>query len=100
MKFRKKPIVIVIEAIQWDATPETFDKIKEMEGKEIDPLKMIVWHTAHGFLNIPTLEGNKTAKIGDWIIKGVANEFYPCKDSIFHATYEPVDTDTELALER
>ena len=38
---------------------------------------------------IPTLkEGDHTATIGDWIIKGVAGEFYPCKPEIFAATYE------------
>lgn len=91
MKFRKKPVVI--EAIQWDDTPETFDRIKELEGKITDPSKMIVWHTVHGFLNIPTLEGDHTAKVGDWIIKGVKGEFYPCKPDIFEQTYEKVESD-------
>ena len=40
-------------------------------------------------LEIETLEGNMTAKVGDWIIKGVKGEFYPCKPDIFAATYEP-----------
>lgn len=53
-------------------------------------------HRAKGFkyrgpkLVIPTLEGEMTADAGDWIIKGVAGEFYPCKPDIFVATYEPV----------
>lgn len=42
-----------------------------------------------GFL-IPTLEGNLEAKFGDYIIKGVKGEFYPCKPDIFQATYEEV----------
>lgn len=41
-------------------------------------------------LLIPTLEGVMEAQPGDWIIKGVEGEFYPCKPSIFEATYEPV----------
>ena len=41
-------------------------------------------------LVIYTLEGDHTALPGDWIIKGVANEFYPCKPNIFEQTYEPV----------
>lgn len=41
------------------------------------------------FLVIPTLEGEHRANIGDWIIKGVAGEFYTCKPEIFEATYEP-----------
>ena len=38
--------------------------------------------------NIETLEGIMLARVGDWIIKGVAGEFYPCKPAIFAATYE------------
>jgi hypothetical protein len=40
---------------------------------------------------IPTLEGDHIAQQGDWIIKGIAGEFYPCKPAIFDATYEAVD---------
>lgn len=40
------------------------------------------------YLNIRTLEGNMRADVGDWIIKGVAGEFYPCKPDIFAATYD------------
>lgn len=42
---------------------------------------------------IRTLEGNHLASLGDYIIKGVAGEFYPCKPDIFEATYEPVGND-------
>jgi len=38
---------------------------------------------------IPTLEGGHVASPGDWIIKGIAGEFYPCKPEIFEATYDP-----------
>ena len=48
---------------------------------------------ALGTLDIPTLEGVMTASPGDWIIKGVAGEFYPCKSDIFEATYERVVDD-------
>lgn len=40
-------------------------------------------------IDIETLEGKMTASIGDWIIKGVNGEFYPCKDEIFEKTYDP-----------
>jgi len=43
-------------------------------------------------LEIPTLEGIMTASKGDWVIKGVKGEVYPCKPDIFAATYEPVDS--------
>ena len=45
---------------------------------------------ATGFMVIATLEGVMQVKIGDWVIKGVAGEFYPCKSDIFDATYESV----------
>lgn len=44
---------------------------------------------------IKTLEGTMRAGIGDWIIKGVKGEFYPCKPDIFAATYEPVAQELE-----
>jgi hypothetical protein len=42
-----------------------------------------------GNVFIPTLEGEMRADVGDWIIRGVQGEFYPCKPDIFDATYEP-----------
>lgn len=44
-----------------------------------------------GKIVIETLEGDITASLGDWIIKGVKGEFYPCKPDIFDATYEPAE---------
>ena len=43
-----------------------------------------------GSLRIVTLEGVMTCEVGDWLIRGVEGEFYPCKPAIFDATYEPV----------
>jgi hypothetical protein len=87
-KYRKKPVVI--EAVQWggtaqDATP-IIDWILENGGTA-----RYVGPDADGFdtaLRIDTLEGTMTAKPWDWIIKGVQNEFYPCKPDIFESTYE------------
>lgn len=79
MKYRKKPVVI--EAIQWDGM--NYDELGDWMGMsatcEID-----------GCFLIPTLEGEMRASPGDWIIKGVQGEFYPCKPDIFAATYEEV----------
>jgi hypothetical protein len=44
------------------------------------------------FMLISSLEGWMRAEIGDWIIRGVEGEFYPCKPSVFAATYEPEET--------
>jgi len=80
-KFRKKPVII--EAVQWDG--ENFS--------EIEAFTTNVSVVGNKRLVIPTLEGIMEASEGDWIIKGVAGEFYPCKPDIFEQTYEPI-TDT------
>jgi hypothetical protein len=95
-KFRKKPVEI--EAMQYD-------------GKN-SARPIIDWVLANGgtaryicsdterciknagdcphYIGIKTLEGTMRATIGDWIIRGVKGEFYPCKPDIFAATYDPV----------
>ena len=79
MQYRKKPVVI--EAVQWTRDNEE-EVTRFLEG--------VQWYSDNG-INIPTLEGTMKAQLGDWIIKGVQGEFYPCKPDIFEATYEPVD---------
>jgi hypothetical protein len=79
--FRKKPVII--EAVQWN-------------GNNIDELRQFMFDIRFCLygatvLEIPTLEGDMKANIGDWIIKGVNGEFYPCKPDIFEKTYEQVD---------
>ena len=83
MKFRKKPVVI--EAIQWTGD-------NERDIAVFCPV-VIAIHVADGsvgYLQIGTLEGAMTANVGDWVIRGVKGEFYPCKPDIFEATYEVV----------
>ena len=83
-KYRKKPVVI--EAVQW-----TGKNLKEI-------LDFMNWKNANhdeaNGLSIHTLEGNHKANVGDWIIKGVHGEFYPCKPDIFEKTYELAEYDT------
>lgn len=80
-RYRKKPVVI--EAVQWDGKMTTIEPllsrstVTEVGQDFIDP-----------DLIIPTLEGEMRAKVGDWIILGVAGELYPCKPDIFAETYE------------
>ncbi len=84
-KYRKKPVII--EARQLDV-----DNEKELQ-------EWCGGHTAYAArpdeinigLIIPTSEGNMVATFGDWIIKGVKGEFYPCKPDIFKMTYEYFD---------
>lgn len=86
MKFRKKPVVI--DAVKYTGINGRIAdelaafmgfpvKITEVDGKLC--------------LTIHTLEGDMFASPGDWIIKGVKGEFYPCKPDIFAATYEPAE---------
>jgi hypothetical protein len=85
-KFRKKPVVI--EAIQFDGTVRGGGLIQDFVG----PTATTDHKPNIGFIVcIPTLEGEMRAQPGDWIIKGVKGEFYPCKPDIFEATYEPVE---------
>ena len=83
-EFRKKPIVI--EAIQWDGTLESYRDIQGMSKLE----SFCYYDRNAGAIEIDTLEGIMYAMPNDWIIKGVKGEFYPCKDEIFRETYEPV----------
>lgn len=82
-KFRKKPVVI--DAFQW--VPGAY-----FPAPEFDALHAIAKIQGHGpdeVLAIETLEGVMRASPGDYIIRGVKGEFYPCKPEIFLATYEP-----------
>lgn len=82
-KFRKKPVVI--EAVQWLGF--NYNEVTQFQGgcAEYEGGKVI----------IQTLEGEMRASVGDWIIKGVNGEFYPCKPDIFEKTYESVEDDKD-----
>ena len=82
MKYRKKPVVI--DAVQW--VGENLGEVAEFLGATDLDIKL---STESMFIH--TLEGIMEASKGDWIIKGVQGEFYPCKPDIFEATYEPVE---------
>lgn len=86
-KYRKKPVVI--EAVQWlpDKSPHSFPEWWQ-HHMLMHPDR---FNEESGAFTIRTLEGDMIANVGDWIIKGVKGEFYPCKPDIFKATYEPVE---------
>jgi len=81
-KYRKKPVVVdAWQLPMWDADTRVFDGdphiiFKREGGKIVEAI-------------ITTLEGTMTASVGDWIIRGVKGELYPCKPDIFAATYDP-----------
>jgi hypothetical protein len=85
MKFRKKPVVI--DAEKFEDTAEAMNDIHNMGMRPI----RVTHSDGQVVLHINTLEGIMEAKIGDWIIKGVNGEFYPCKPDIFEKTYERVE---------
>ena len=87
-KFRKKPVII--EAWLWDETKETFALLKS-QGMSCASNQSHVIENFVRSMRILTLEGLMLANKGDWIIKGVNGEFYPCKPDIFEKTYEPVE---------
>ena len=82
MKFRKKPVVI-------EARQLTVFNLEELEAWCKGSIKGTRLPAKERIIHIETLEGEMTANIGDWIIKGVKGEFYPCKPDIFELTYEP-----------
>jgi hypothetical protein len=87
-KFRKKPVVI--EAVRW--TGENDRQILDFGNTGPSPLwgdDFKIESLGHS-VHILTAEGTMRADRGDWIIRGVKGEFYPCKPDIFEATYEPV----------
>ena len=89
MKYRKKPVVI--DAMQW--TGENLDDVIKFCSGDASYELMA---RGDAELVISTLEdGNGTARHvasrGDWIIRGVHGEFYPCKPEIFDATYEAAE---------
>lgn len=79
MKFRKKPVVV--DAILW--TGENWQDISDFVGDKL-------FRDTKNIVIIKTLEGSMRADIGDWVIKGIKGEFYPCKPDIFETTYERV----------
>jgi hypothetical protein len=84
-KFRKKPVVI--EAVQFTGQEDGFLRF-QTDNESRDFLVMLD-STRKSAIFIQTLEGTHRADPGDWIIRGVKGEFYPCKPDIFEATYEP-----------
>ncbi len=96
MKFRKKPVVI--EAVQWDGSYASTKAALQFMDQCVndDPVTQkrfeeYVNCCVDSGMYITTLEGQMCASVGDYIIKGINGEFYPCKPDIFAKTYEPVD---------
>ena len=87
MRYRTKPCEI--EAVQWEGH-NLEEIIKFANGLEkhiirVEGLDPVIF--------ISTLEGDMKASVGDYIIKGLRGEYYPCKPDVFHKKYEPCEQD-------
>lgn len=104
-KFRKKPVIIEAMQLPPEATPAkahavyawiekntlgSFEPMSRIEGREPWPASGVTIDPRDGRMVIATLEGGHWVDLGDWVIRGVQGEFYPCKPDIFEATYEEV----------
>ena len=86
MKYRKKPVEI--EAIQLKKS--NTNVIISWANEWLQHIDKVYDGRQLVALSIPTLEGDMKANFGDWIIRGVDGEFYPCKSDIFEKTYEAI----------
>lgn len=77
MKYKKKPIIIEAFIFGFEAFPEWMTEDK--------------YYCYEDYMRVCTLEGNMTALKGDYIIKGIKGEIYPCRGDIFEATYEAIE---------
>lgn len=84
--YRKKPVEI--EAIQFEDTPEVLSELSDFINNQ--DLRVDYKDPENPVIKIETLEGVMKASVGDYIIKGVNGEFYPCNPDIFNKTYEEV----------
>ena len=91
-KFVKKPVVI--EAIQYDGANIT--EIESFVGAKLPSVWLSVEDTQ---LVIPTLEGDMKVSKGDYVIKGIKGEFYPCKPDVFKSTYNVVEDNNGILSE-
>jgi hypothetical protein len=93
MKYRKKPVIV--DAVQWAGARDTnriLNWLAQM-GANITG-----WEFHDTDITIPTLEGDHKALPGDFIIRGTAGEFYPCKPEIFANIYEEVEPNDPILM--
>jgi hypothetical protein len=87
MKYRKKPVVIEAWQLPRDTDETTRETPTWIVAAVLGDTLQLVGPLGKAY--IKTRDGTMTAEVGDWIIKGVKGELYPCKPDIFEATYEP-----------
>lgn len=85
MKYRKLPVEVEVIKYQAELGNNRVMNWLSQQGANVGD-----WTFHDGEITIPTLEGKMKVSDGDWIIRGVKGEYYPCKPDIFAETYEPV----------
>lgn len=97
MKFRKKPVEIEAKQFTLEIAydPDKAENLASWCGGLFRGTKL---PAKDRVIRIDTLEGEMEASVGDWIIRGVKGEHYPCKPDIFDLTYEPVIAEIGGAL--
>lgn len=93
-RYRKKPVEI--DAILWDG--ENIQEVMEFMAPT-EPVYMEGFSNADDLIGVETLEGRMIASKGDWILRGVKGELYPCKPDIFEATYSSADAEQPKTTE-
>lgn len=90
-RYRKRPVEV--DAIQWtgENIVDVMGFMHPQQPVHVNNLSHMRFTNADDLVGIETLEGLMVANKGDWIIRGVQGEFYPCKPDIFAATYEPAE---------
>ena len=88
-KYKKKPVVI--EAMRLAHTGQSMNAACDWIGSSVSRVEWNSRLVTSCSVHIKTLEGVMKARVGDYIIKGIAGEFYPCKADIFEASYEGAD---------
>lgn len=88
MKYRKKPVVV--DAFHWTGDGHLDDISWLIQATKDGDIYFEKCGTPNLEIKIKTLEGVMTASLGDYIIRGINGEIYPCKPDIFEKTYEPV----------
>lgn len=98
-KYRKKPVVIDAEELTSKSIKKVYEfihgKLSDftfIESQKFEDYEQLVCENG---MQIQTLEGTMTAQLGDFVIKGVKGEFYPCKPDIFASTYEKIDDELQ-----
>lgn len=93
MRYRKRPVTI--EALKFDGTLSSLRVIQNY-FQTIDTLACDINSSSRvTFWKIATLEGGHIVSVGDYVIRGIKGEYYPCKPDIFEMTYEPIESQTQ-----